>query len=94
MGIFIYEGKKYRLEAAGRIDCGGDINPKKKTIFIDKNIPEKFREGIALHEIEERKNLDKGHTYVFSHNEAQRKERDFYEKIYGSDQGVKTLEEE
>ncbi len=91
---FLYEGEKYQIDASRRIDNGGDIDPNTKTILVDKDIPEKFHEGIAVHEIEERKLLLKGHSYVFSHNEAQKKELEFYEKTYGKDKGLQTLEEE
>lgn len=91
---FKYEGKNYRIDSSRQVDTGGDIDFKTRTILVDKGVPEKFHEGMAVHEIEERKNLDKGHTYVFSHNEAQKKERNFYEKIYGAGQGVKMLEGE
>jgi hypothetical protein len=91
---FEYEGEKYQIDASRRIDNGGDIDPNTKTILVDKDIPEKFHEGIAVHEIEERKYLLKGHTYVYSHNEAQKKELEFYEKVYGKDKGLQILEEE
>jgi len=91
---FEYEGEKYQIDASKRVDNGGDIDPSTKTILVDKDIPEKFHEGIAVHEIEERKYLLKGHTYVYSHNEAQKKELEFYEKAYGKDKGLEILEEE
>ncbi len=91
---FTYENEKYQIDATKRIDSGGDINPNAKTILVDKDIPEKFHEGIAVHEIEERKHLLKGHSYVYSHNEAQKKELEFYEKTYGKDNGLQTLKEE
>ncbi len=94
MREFIYEEEKYQIDASGRIDNGGDIDPQTKTILVDKDIPEKFHEGIAAHEIEERKHLLKGHSYVYSHNEAQKKELEFYEKIYGKEKGLEVLEEE
>ena len=91
---FIYEGEKYQIDFSGRVNNGGDMNSATKTILIDQDIPEKFREGIAVHEIEERKLLEKGHSYVYSHNEAQKKEMEFYEKVYGTGKGLATLEEE
>ena len=91
---FTYEGDKYQIDFSGTVNNGGDINPATNTILVDKDIPEKFREGIAVHEIEERKLLDKGHSYVYSHNEAQKKEMEFYEKTYGKGKGIETLEEE
>jgi len=94
MKTFEYEGEKYQIDATRRIDNGGDIDPNTKTILVDKDIPEKFHEGIAVHEIEERKHLLKGHSYVYSHNEAQKKELEFYEKVFGKDKGLGVLEEE
>ncbi len=91
---FEYEGEKYQIDASKRVDGGGDLDLATKTILVDKDVPEKFHEGIAVHEIEERKYLLKGHSYVYSHNEAQKKELEFYEKVYGKDKGVQTLEEE
>ena len=91
---FVYEGEKYQIDASKRVDGGGDIDPGIKTILVDKDIPEKFYEGIAAHEIEERKHLLKGHSYVYSHNEAQKKELEFYEKTYGKEKGLEVLEEE
>lgn len=94
MKTFEYEGEKYKIDASNPVSTGGDIDPAAKTILIDKDTPEKFHEGIAIHEIEERKNLLKGHSYVYSHNEAQKKELEFYEKIHGKDKGLEILEEE
>jgi hypothetical protein len=94
MEPFTYENEKYQIDATKRVDNGGDIDPNTKTILVDKDIPEKFHEGIAVHEVEERKHLLKGHSYVYSHNEAQKKELEFYEKVYGKDNGLKILEEE
>jgi hypothetical protein len=94
MKTFEYENEKYQIDATKRVDNGGDIDPNTRTILVDKDIPEKFHEGIAVHEIEERKYLLKGHSYVYSHNEAQKKELEFYEKVYGKDKGLEALEEE
>jgi hypothetical protein len=94
MREFIYEGEKYQIDAAKRVDNGGDIEPSTKTILVDRDIPEKFHKGIAVHEIEERKHLLKGHSYVYSHNEAQKRELEFYEKEYGKDKALAVLEEE
>lgn len=94
MHEFEYENETYQIDAEKKVDNGGDIDPTAKTILVDKNIPEKFHEGIAVHEIEERKLLLKGHSYVYSHNEAQKKELEFYEKKYGKDNGLAILEEE
>lgn len=94
MKEFEYEGEKYQIDPSGTVTSGGDIDMNKKIIFVDKNLPEKFYEGIAVHEIEERKLLEKGHSYVFAHNEAQKKELEFYEKIHGENKGLKMLEEE
>jgi hypothetical protein len=94
MKEFKYEDETYQIDATKRVDNGGDIDPNTKTILVDKDIPEKFHEGIAVHEVEERKHLLKGHSYVYSHNEAQKKELEFYEKVYGKDNGLKILEEE
>jgi hypothetical protein len=94
MKTFEYEGEKYQIDASKRVDNGGDIDPNTKTILVDKDIPEKFHEGIAVHEIEERKHLLKGHSYVYSHNEAQKKELEFYEQVYGKDKGIEVLKEE
>jgi len=93
MENFFYEGGKYLIDASGKVKNGGDIDGN-KNILIDKEIPEKFHEGIAVHEIEERKLLLKGHSYVYSHNEAQKKELDFYEKKYGKEKALEVLEEE
>lgn len=94
MKEFICDGQKYFIDSSKRVETGGDIDENLKTIFVDKGVPEKFFEGIAVHETEERKYLLKGHSYVFSHNEAQKKELEFYEKIFGQGNGLKVLEEE
>lgn len=91
---FIYDKEKYQIDASQAVANGGDLDENKKIIFVDKNLPEKFHEGIAIHEIEERKLLLRGHSYVFSHNEAQKKELEFYDKTYGKDKGLAVLEEE
>ena len=91
---FIYEGEKYQIDSSKSVSNGGDLDLATKTILVDKNIPEKFHEGIAVHEIEERKHILKEHSYVYSHNEAQKKELEFYEQKYGKDKGLEALEEE
>src|SRR3989338_9433138 len=93
MENFFYEGGKYLIDASGKVKNGGDIDGN-KNILIDKEIPEKFHEGIAVHEIEERKFIKKGHSYVYSHNEAQKKELEFYEKKFGKENALKILEDE
>jgi len=91
---FIYENTNYKIDASSVVPSGGDIDETNKIILVDRGIPEKFHQGIAVHEIEERKLLMKGHSYVFSHNEAQKKELEFYKKIYGDIDALKLLEEE
>ncbi len=91
---FTFDGEKYQIDISKFISRGGDIDLANKTICVDRSIPEKFHEGIAVHEITERKFLEKGHTYVFSHNEAQKRELEFYEKIFGKEKSVAALEEE
>lgn len=91
---FLYEGEKYQIDSSKSVSNGGDLDPATNTILVDKNMPEKFHEGIAVHEIEERKHLLKGHSYVYSHNEAQKKELEFYKKKYGEKKGLEALEEE
>jgi len=94
MKEFIYEDVKYQIDPSGKVYGGGDLDENNKIILIDKDIPDKFHQGIAIHEIEERKLIKKGHSYVYSHNEAQKIELEFYQKIYGQDEGIKILEEE
>lgn len=91
---FIYEGEKYQVDSSKNVFPVGDVDPATKTILVDKDLPEKFHEGIAVHEVEERKLLMKGHSYVYSHNEAQKKELEFYKKVYGEENAMKVLEEE
>ncbi len=91
---FSYENEKYQIDATRIISNGGDFEEAAKTILIDRGVPEKFHGGIAVHEIEERKLLMKGHSYVFSHNEAQKKELEYYERVYGKDKALSVLEEE
>ena len=94
MKEFVYEKEKYQIDASKIIATGGDFDEVNKIIYIDQSMPEKFHEGIAVHEIEERKLLLKGHSYVYSHNEAQKYELAFYEKTLGKDNAPKILEEE
>lgn len=91
---FIYENENYKIDAEGIVSCGGDIDGVNKIILIDRGIPEKFHQGIAIHEIEERKLLSRGHSYVYSHNEAQKKEFEFYKKTLGEENALKMLYEE
>ncbi len=91
---FIYENVNYKIDALGIVPSGGDIDETNKVILVDRGIPEKFHQGIAVHEIEERKLLMKDHSYVYSHNEAQKKELEFYKKTYGDADALKLLEEE
>lgn len=94
MKEFIYEGLPYKLDGSKKV-CGmGDFDETNKVIYIDKDIPEKFHEGVAVHEIEERKLIKKGHSYVYSHNEAQKKELVFYMTKFDEDNAAKVLQEE
>jgi hypothetical protein len=94
MKEFTYENEKYQIDASRIIPNGGDLDEANKIVYIDRGVPEKFHEGIAVHEIEERKLLMKGHSYVYSHNEAQKKEMEFYKRVYGEDKALGVLEEE
>ena len=94
MKTILIDGKKYKIEHSKKVSAIGDVDEIKKIIYIDKSIPEKFLEGIAVHEIEERKWTRKGHSYAFSHNQAQKKEMKFYEKILGKGKGLGFLKEE
>ena len=67
------------------------MKKEKNTIYVDKNSPGILHEGIAVHEIEELNILKKGHSYVFSHNYAQRKELVFYQSKYGKEEGFNLL---
>jgi len=91
---FVYENVSYKLDDSKKVPNIGDFDENNKTIYVDKDIPEKFNEGIAVHEIEERKLIKKGHSYVYSHNEAQKKELAFYEKKFGKDNALNVLNEE
>ncbi len=94
MKDFIYEGISYKIDNSKKVSGIGDFDENNKVIYIDKDIPDKFHEGMAVHEIEERKLIKKGHSYVYSHNEAQKKELAFYESKFGKDKAMKILEEE
>jgi len=83
MVIFIWKGVKYKINDAQKIEYIGDFNERSNTVFIDKEIPKEFQEGIAVHEIVERSYVKKGHTYAFSHEKAQEQELAFYKKRYG-----------
>ena len=91
---FVYENVSYKIDNSKKVVNIGDFDENEKTVYIDKDIPEKFHEGIAIHEIEERKFIKKGHSYVYSHNEAQKKELEFYEKKFGKENALKILEDE
>ncbi len=94
MKQFTYDGIKCTIDDSRKISGMGDFDENGLVIYVDKDLPEKFHEGIAVHEIEERKLIKKGHSYVFSHNEAQKKELAFYEKKFGKENSMKMLEEE
>lgn len=86
-----FEGKKYKIDISGKVSTTGDFDEKNSTVYIDKDVPAKFHEGIAIHEIHERNVLKKGHSYQFAHNEAQKRELRFYQKKYGKKEGEKML---
>lgn len=92
--IFMYRGRVYVIDFSKKVDSIGDFYEAGKIIYVDKNVPEKFHQGIAAHEIEERKLIKKGHSYGFSHNIAQEKGIEFYEKTFGVGMGRKMIKEE
>jgi len=94
MKEFTYEGVAYKIDDSKKVSGVGDFDENTRTIFIDKDMPDKFHDGIAIHEIEERKLIRRGHSYVYSHNEAQKKELSFYESKFGKDKAIKILNEE
>lgn len=91
---FFYEGKEYTIDNSGKVPTFADLDERTNTILIDSSIPEKFFEGIAVHEIEERKLIKKGHSYQYAHNEAQKKELAYYEQKFGKDKALEILKEE
>ena len=91
---FIYKNKEYLIDSSKKIPTYGDFNESTNIIYVDKSSPNKFHEGIAVHEIEELEMLKKGHSYVYSHNYAQKKELVFYQSKYGNEEGIKILIEE
>ena len=90
----ILNGKKYFINANGEVDIVGDLDEKTRTVFIDKEMPKKFWEGIAVHEIVERVYVKKGHSYVYSHEKAQEGELAYYKKKYGNKKAEALLNEE
>ena len=92
--IFLYNDKKYKIDNSQFVDCIGDLDENTSIILIDNRVPKKFFSGIAFHEIEERKLILLGHSYTFSHNEAQKKELQFYQQLFGEEAGKRMLEEE
>jgi len=91
---FVFEGKSYKIDCSQKVRTIGDFDEKTGTVYIDKDVPEKFHEGVALHEIVERKLIKRGHSYQYAHNEAQKRELAFYEEKYGKEEGLKLLTEE
>ena len=94
MKEFKYKDKTYFINSSKKIPTFGDFNETEGMIYIDKDAPEILHEGIAVHEIEELNMLKKGHSYVFSHNYAQKKELAFYQERYGKEKGYSLLLEE
>lgn len=91
---FFYKGIRYFIEFSKKVDSVGDFFELGRIIYIDEKVPEKFHEGIAIHEIIERDFLKQGHSYGWSHNKAQQKELEFYKKKFGNETGEKLMNEE
>ena len=94
MKYFSYEGERYILDSSRKVPSVGDFDENRKIVFIDSQVPGDFHEGIAVHEIEERKLVKKGHSYEFSHNEAQKRENEFYLQKFGKVKGSRQLQDE
>ena len=92
--IFYYDGKKYFIDSSKKVDCTADYYEKGRVIYIDNHVPKKFFEGVSVHEIEERKLIRKGHSYGWSHNEAQKLELNFYAKKFGAKKAEQMMKEE
>lgn len=91
---FFYDNKEFTIDNSGKVRTFADFDEITNTILVDSNIPEKFFEGLAVHEIEERKLIKKGHSYQFAHNEAQKKELEFYKQKFGEEKAIEVLKEE
>lgn len=94
MRISVYKGLRYKIVNSFKPNAIGDINENKKEVYVHKDMPEKFFDGIVMHEVEERKLVRKGYSYEFSHNEAQKKELAFYAKKFGKKKALRMLKEE
>ena len=92
--IFVHNGSTYKIDNTKPNRSIGDIDERKKIIFLDKHMPAQFMEGIALHEIVERQFIRKGHSYEYSHNQAQKAELKFYQKKHGLKKGKQMLFDE
>jgi len=92
---FKYKDKSYKINNSLSIATIADLDENRKIIFIDRRVPKKFREGVAVHEIEKRNFMKKGNTHTYSHNEARKRSLAFYMgKLDGGQKAFKFLEEE
>ena len=57
--FFEYQGEAYRI-VLRRVEIVGDFDPRRKIAYIDRQMPEKFHKGIAVHEVIERPWIVKG----------------------------------
>ncbi len=92
---FQYKDKIYKINDSLKMTTIADLDENRRIIFIDKRVPKKFLEGVAVHEIEKRNFMKKGNTHTYSHNEARKRSLAFYMgKLDGGQKAFKFLEEE
>jgi hypothetical protein len=92
----VYEGETWIIDnSQNLVGTVVDMWEKGKTIFIDSDVPEKFFEGMAVWQIEERKLTKQGFSYDAARKEANNKELAYYENELGSKEAaIKMIEEE
>ncbi len=90
-----FEGRQYIIDHSERlIGTLVDVYENGKVIYIDRDVPERFFEGLALSELVTRKFLKKGMGWSEASDEANRAEKDYYVSKYGPAEGAELFNDE
>ncbi len=90
-----FDNKSYIIDNSERlIGTLVDAYEKGGIIYIDRDVPERFFESLALSELVARKNLKKGTGWGSANAEGAKAEKEYLIAKYGAEQGKEIINDE